>query len=221
MHRTTQAKEDRFEMRFRLTVALVALAIAACAGSAHAQRRAQNRQRAANIAVAQVPVALIDGICKLEPAQKEKITSIQTKLAEDLKQLRPQRGAAPDPEALQKRRDLTRAAVSEIDSILTPEQRESLRKAMPLLSALRGANIPLEAIQDLKLTDEQKKQIMELMAGQREKLKNLPAEERRTKMREMMTEVRTKIQALLTDEQKETLKKFAEKRRNPRKGSKP
>ncbi len=203
-------------MRLRSAAWLAVAILALGCASANAQVRNPNRQRAANLPLAQVPVALVDTICKLEPAQKEKISAIQTKLAEDLKALRPAKGTEPDPQVAQKRRDLTRAAITDVNGILTPEQREALARAMPVLTTLRSASVPLEVVADLKLTDEQKKQIAEIVSGQREKMRGVPAEERRAKMREMVAEIRSKIEAILTAEQKETIKKFREKNRTNR-----
>lgn len=200
-------------MRLRLTIGLSLLVLALGCTSVQAQARKQNRQRAANVPIAQVPVALLDAICKLEPAQKEKITALQTKLIEDLKALRPAKGTEPDSQAVQKRRDLTQAAITELNGILTPEQREALRKAMPLLTSLRSANVPLEVVAELKLTEDQKKQIADIIASERANLRGVPAQERKAKMREMMAQVRSKIEALLTDEQKDIIKKFREKNR--------
>ncbi|MBM3496235.1 MAG: hypothetical protein FJX72_18230 [Armatimonadetes bacterium] len=208
-------------MTNRLSLVGAVVALVACCAVSQAQARGQNRQRAAAVAVAQVPVALLDSVCKLEPAQKEKIAAIQTKLTEDLKALRPARGADPDPQAAQKRRDLNQAAATEINNILKPEQKEALQKAAPGIAMLRTANIPLEVVADLKLTDDQKKQMMETMVGIRESLKGLPAEERRTKMREKTAEARTKIEAMLTDEQKEVIKKFREKNRKAGRRNRP
>jgi Spy/CpxP family protein refolding chaperone len=208
-------------MRNTIVAGLAALAIMAATAPANAQARRQNPQRAAKLAAATVPVTLLDTICKLQPAQKEKIEAIQTKLAEDMKALRPARGATPDPQAAQKRRDLNQAATTEITNILTPEQKDALQKAVPGLTMLRSAGVPLEVVADLKLTDDQKKQMQAIVVGIREDLKSLPAEERRAKMREKMTDARTKIEALLTPEQKEVLQKHRQKTRGAGRRNKP
>lgn len=208
-------------MRRRLLIACAACAVALLGSSVLAQARGQARQRQANMPVAQVPVALLDSNCKLSPAQKQKIQDIQTKLTEDLKALRPARGAQPDPGAAQKRRDLTQAAVTEINNVLTPEQREAIRQTMPLLQALRTATIPLPVVADLKLTDEQKKQMLQIVADVREKLRGLPAAERRAKMREGMADARKKLEDLLTEDQKAVIKKYREQNRDRARRNRP
>ena len=203
-------------MRSRLTVVLSVVVLALSAVSVQAQARNRNPQKSAALGQLQIPVAVLDSICKLEPAQKEKIAAIQAKLVEDLKALRPARGTAPDPEARQKRRDLTRAAMQDINAILTPEQRELLRGVQPLLTTLKSASIPLDVLAELKLTDAQKKEILDFVMAEREKLRGLPAEERRAKARDMAASIKSKVEAVLTDEQKEAIRKFREKNRNTR-----
>ncbi len=194
-----------------LGVALVLLTGAALAQGVRAGRQAG--QRNAQVQVAQVPVELLETVCKLTPEQVTKIRAIQTKLQDDLRALRPQRGAAADPSAAQKRRDLNQQASTEINNVLTPEQKEALRAAAPQLTALRSLNIPLQVVPALKLTDEQKQKIAQIVTEIREKVRELPAEERRAKSRELMTDARSKIEALLTDEQKNVIKKAREEAR--------
>lgn len=67
-----------------------------------------------------------------------------------------------------------------------------------------------ERLNELNLTDEQKKKVDEIYASGAEdlkKLRDLDPQERRPKMMELMTGLREKVAAVLTDEQK---KKFAE-----------
>ncbi len=203
----------------RLALVAGAALVLASVSSAIAQGQApgrQGRQRNARVLVAQIPVELLQTVCKLTPEQVTKIKAIQTKLAEDLRALRPQQGAAPDPAAAQKRRDLTQQATTEINNILTPEQKEALRNAAPEIAVLRSLGIPLQVVGDLKLTDEQKKKLTDIAREIREKVQNLSPEERRSKMRELTADARTKAEALLTAEQKEVIKKFNEENRQRR-----
>src|SRR5581483_2869980 len=75
-----------------------------------------------------------------------------------------------------------------------------------LLSRLR------DAMGDLKLTDDQKKQIDDIFAKAKDDisemiptLRNMDQQERQQKIREMMMGIRDKVAAVLTDEQKQQL----------------
>lgn len=213
-----------------LLVPVVLATLSTCAAGQTPRAERQGRQarqgiqanrRGAQINVAQVPVALLDSLCKLTPEQKEKITAIQTKLETDLRALRPQRGAAPDPSAAQKRRDLNRQALSDVQALLTPAQLELLKPAIVELGALRSVGVPLEVIADLKLTDEQKKKIGEIVKETREKIQAMAPEERRAKQRELMTAARTKAQELLTTEQKTVIEKHLQRNRRQRQAPSP
>lgn len=191
----------------------VTLAIGAGAQTQRPNRQRQATQREARLSAAQVPVDLLKSVCKLTDEQATKIEAIQKKLAEDLRALRPQPGATPDPSAAQKRRELTQKATSEINDILTAEQKEALKAAVPQITALRAANVPLQVVGKLQLTEEQKQKMAEIAKELREKTANLPADERRAKMRELNAEARTKVEAILTPEQKDIIKKYNEENR--------
>jgi len=191
----------------------VTLAIGAGAQTQRPNRQRQATQREARLSAAQVPVDLLKSVCKLTDEQATKIEAIQKKLAEDLRALRPQPGATPDPSAAQKRRELNQKATSEINDILTAEQKEALKAAVPQITALRAANVPLQVVGKLQLTEEQKQKMAEIAKELRETTANLPADERRAKMRELNAEARTKVEAILTPEQKDIIKKYNEENR--------
>lgn len=205
----------------RLTLCLAAglMAIGIAAG---AQAPAGPRQaaRQARLGVADVPLVVLERVVKLTAEQKAKLEPIYTKLAEDRKALQPVRGAAPDPTAAQKRRDLTRAANTQIQAILTTEQKESLKKAAPELLMLRSAGVPLVVLEQLKLTDDQKTKIKAIVDDVLAKVKDLTPEERRAKQRELMTEARAKVADILTADQKAIIQK-AMKARGRRAPSRP
>lgn len=194
----------------------VAAAVMALAGGALAQAEQPgraSRQRESRLAVAQVPVAVLQEVCKLTPEQVTKIREIQEKLEAELRELRRQPGAQPDETAAQKRREATQRASREITDLLTPEQRQALRQAAAELESYRSLNLPLEILPELGLTAEQKAKLREIATGIREKMANVPAEERRAKMRELVAEARSKIEDVLTPEQKEKLNKFRQENR--------
>jgi len=194
-----------------VTLLTCTMAVPTLAQGQRAER--PNRRAGARIIVAQLPVELLQGVCKLTPDQVTKIKGIQAKLAEDLRALRPQRGAPQDPAAAQKRRELIEQANKEILALLTDEQKEAVRKAAPELAVLRALDIPLQVVADLKLTEEQKQKLAQIAKELREKVAGLPQEERRSKMRELTQEARQKAEAVLTAEQKATITKFREEHR--------
>lgn len=206
-----------------MAIALVSATASAQAGRANRQNRQnrQDRQRLVQVSVAQIPIELLEKPCQLTPEQISKIRSIQSKLQEDLRGLRPQRGAAQDPSVAQKRRDITQQAVTEINNVLTPEQRAKVREAAPELGMLRSLGVPLQVLGDLKLTDEQKQKILQIAKDIVEKVRELPNEERRAKMRELLAEARPKVQALFTDEQKAVLQKARAGNRQRERGNPP
>lgn len=198
----------------RLTLCLVAalMAVGIAAGAqAPGGRRQATRQ--ARLGVADVPLVVLERVVKLTAEQKAKLEPIYTKLAEDLKALRPARGGTPDPGAAQKRRDLSKEASTQIQAILTTEQKDALKKAVPELLMLRSAGVPLVVLDQLKLTDDQKTKIKAIVDEVLAKVKDLSAEERRAKQRELMTDARAKVAEILTADQKAIIKKAMDEQR--------
>lgn len=202
---------------------LLATAVLAVASGAVAQdvdqAGAGRRQRArvVRLSAAEVPMPLLDSVVTLTTEQKEKLTPIYAKYAADVKALAPagrrQAGAPVDPGVRQKRTELQRETGKQIEGILTPDQLKKLRTASPQIAAARSAGLPLTVLADLKLTDDQRKQIADIVKGVAEQLKGLSADERRAKSRDLQRDARTKVEALLTADQKDVIAKFQKGRK--------
>lgn len=190
-----------YTLAFTAAIAIGTMSTSLLAQPGHKQRP---RAAAAGLA-AQIPTEVLESICSLTPQQKEKVQAIHTKLAEELRSLRPARGASADPGAAEKRRTLVRQANTDLANVLTQEQKDTLRKAAPVLLELRALNIPVKAYSELKLTADQEKRIHAIAQGVREKVMTLPASERRAKARELMSAARTEVEAVMTPAQKAVL----------------
>jgi Spy/CpxP family protein refolding chaperone len=201
-------------------VAVTALCVAAGsmaqdATAPDAGRR--QRTRAARISTAEVPMPLLDSVVTLTAEQKDKLKPIYEKYAADVKALTPagarKAGDPVDPTVRQKRTELQRTTSTQVEAILTPDQLKKLKQATPQITAARTAGLPLAVLADLKLTEEQRKQIAEIVKGITDQLKGMAADERKAKSKELQREGRTKVEALLSAEQKEVITKFQKSRR--------
>ena len=170
---------------------------AAGAGGARAGRgqgRGQGRQGAG---LATMPVATLSYLVTLKDDQKTKIGEIQTKFTEDRK-------AATGDQA--KMRELNMKATEDINAVLTDDQKTKLKDLMPVLSMLQQSRaIPLVALPDVKLTDEQMTKVKDAAKETQDKITALPQADRRTGRAPLVAEFKTKVEGLLTEEQKKTV----------------
>ena len=212
-------QRNRFGVVAAAVAVMLTLSVAAFAQNEQGAQRQGNRGTR-GVSLATVPVVALSAALKLTDEQKTKITAIHDKYAEDAKALRPAPGAQPDPANREKRRELTNKANADIEAVLNDEQKAKLKDVLQEMGMLRSAGIPLELVGDLKLTDDQKKQMAAIMADTQEKMRGLSPEDRRAKGREMMQEARTKMEAVLTDEQKAMIEKYRKEHPpEPRTGS--
>jgi len=184
------------------TVAVAAALVFAITGSAFAQapakQKGQKRDRAGRgVQLANMPVESLDRLVTLTADQKTKITAIHDKFEADAKAL------PKDPSSREKRRDLNRSATQQVMAILTDAQKEKLQGAMKELGPIAGAGIPIPLLQELKLTDDQKKKIGDIVAEARKNAASGPGD--RKAMRE---QVQAKIAGILTTEQKAVVTKY-------------
>jgi Spy/CpxP family protein refolding chaperone len=165
-----------------------------------------------------VPVEILDTSLKLSADQKSKIADIQAKYREEARALRPAQGGPPNPAAtrenMQKIRQLAEQANQQIQAALNNDQKAKVPALLEEFGALQTAGIPLPLLPELKLTDDQKKQILEVAKTTRDQVQAMSREERRAKGRQMMMEARTKINNILTGVQKAAIEKW--NRENPR-----
>ena len=195
-------------------VVMMAVSVSAFAQNPPGQGRAQGRgQRGRRVTVATLPVSVLDAVVKLTPEQKTKITAIHDKYEADTRSLRPQQGTQPDPTSRQKLADLSRQAVTDIEAVLTQEQKDKLKEAAKDFAMFQAAGIPLELFGELKLTDEQKKKLADIAKESREKSNGVTD---RAQLRTINQDARAKAEAVLTADQKAAIEKY--RKEHPRQG---
>lgn len=156
-------------------------------------------QRRRGLALATVPIAVMDMISPLKADQKTKIQAIQDKEKTD-------NAAAADRAA---KGAVSSKATEDIKAVLTPEQLSTVEKAVPMLSMLNQSKaIPLAALPDVKLTKDQMDKISALTDTEQTKLTGLKGAERRAKMPEVNADFKTQVEALLTADQKAAIARF-------------
>ena len=188
-------------MKLRVIALATALSFV-MAGSAFAQapakQKGQKRDKGARgVQLATIPVQALDSLVKLTPDQKTKITAIHDKFETSARAL------PKDPSSREKRRELAQTASRDIRAILTEEQNTKLQTVARDFKGMTGAGIPLPLIQELKLTDDQKKKIAEIVAEARKGAGNAPADRKG-----MRQQVQSKIAAVLTADQKAIVTKY-------------
>lgn len=166
------------------------------------------------VTLASVPVPTLEYMLKLKPDQVSKITPIHDQYQKDIQGLfpRPQPGTPPDPNEMranmEKMRTVTQQANKDIEAVLTDDQKAKVKDTIAELGRFNLVTIPLAAVPDLKLTDDQRKQINDIAKDAEEKMKALAPEDRRTGSRTILQEARGKVTALLTEDQKSVVEKY-------------
>ncbi|HXG24229.1 MAG TPA: hypothetical protein VNJ09_06710 [Chthonomonadales bacterium] len=194
---------------------MVAASSGVFAQSERAQRRAgQGGFRAGGtVSLAQIPLSALNAAVGLTAEQKTKIEAIHTKLRSEQKNLLPTPGTPREPgamrETLQKLAALNRQASQEIEMVLTPEQKEKLPELRRKLALVRAAGIPLQVYDELKLTDDQVKQIVDIGEAAQKKMREILTGGERGRLLEIRQEAREKTLAVLTAEQKQVLQKYS------------
>lgn len=167
-------------------------------------RRGQGGRR--GVSIAAMPIGTLSYVVGLKDDQKTKIADIQTKLKEDVK------AATGDRPKIT---ELNTKANADIQAILTDEQKTKLKEQGPVLGLLQQSRaIPLAAIPDLKLTDDQKSKIKDAAKDTQEKLAAAPRGDR-TARQPILADFKTKVEGILTDDQKKVIADLAAKRKNP------
>jgi hypothetical protein len=165
------------------------------AGGAGQGRGQGARGRA--VSAATLPIGTLDYLLTLKDDQKTKITDAQTALKAAVKD------AAGD------RTKITEAntkATTDIDAVLTDDQKAKLKEHLPVLSLLQQSRaIPMAVLPDLKLTDDQKSKIKDLAKDAQDKLTAVPRADRATGRPPIIADFKTKVEGILTDEQKKTI----------------
>jgi len=179
-----------------LTLAIAAPVVAQNGAGAGRRGQGQGRGRAA-VSVATIPVETLNYLVTLKDDAKTKIGDIQKKLAADRKD------ATGDRAKIQ---ELNTKATEDINALLDTDQKAKLTEMMPVLTLLQQSRaIPLAALPDVKLTDDQKAKIKDLAKDTQDKIAALPQADRRTGRAPLVMEFKTKVEALLTDDQKKAI----------------
>lgn len=114
--------------------------------------------------IAALPVATLEKALGLNASQKAKVQQIHDKYVKESTPLRPQPGAMPDRENMQKLRELGRNASTEIEALLTAPQKQKLTAMREELGLYRLAGIPAGLYGQIGLTEAQKKKLKDLQA---------------------------------------------------------
>lgn len=183
-------------------VPVVAQAPAGGAGTGGArQGRGQARGRAVSLAT--LPANDLAPLLKLTDDQKSKVAAIQEKLATDSRPLRAQRGQPANPENREKLAALNKQATTDIEAVLTQEQKDRFKALALEIRMYRAAGLPVALIPELKLTAEQKTKIADIEKAAAPQPGAQPADRRAARQKE-----REDILAVLTPEQKAALDKY-------------
>ena len=170
---------------------VVAQTAAPAAGGARQGARGGQGRRGAGLGT--MPVAVLDYVVTLKDDQKTKITAIQDKLKADLKD-------ATGDQA--KRRELNTAATTDIQAVLTDDQKTKLKENSQWIGLLQQSRaMPLAVLPDLKLTDDQKTKIKDAAKDTQGKMTVQPRPDAATRQT-ILADFKTKIEGILTDDQK-------------------
>ncbi|MCW3098647.1 MAG: hypothetical protein JWL77_4265 [Chthonomonadaceae bacterium] len=150
--------------------------------------------------ITSLPVSAIDALVTLTADQKTKISAIEDKLKTDVK---------ADAGDKVKTRELTNAAITDINVVLTSDQKAALKEKLPIVMLLNQSKaIPAGAFADVKLTSDQMGKIKAITVGTQGKLKALAKEDRKTQNPIILADFKTQVDSLLTADQKATIAKY-------------
>lgn len=164
----------------------------------------QGRGGGRQMSVAALPIATLDAIVKLTPAQKTKITPIHDNFVKSAAAFRPQPGQRPDPSVMQKMMDLNTQATKDIEAVLTPAQKTKLEAARKEMGLYRLAGIPLGLYGQIKLTGDQRTKLQTIQQGM---MSAQPGGDRQA-MRAAMQAARQNAAAVLTPAQTAQIAKY-------------
>ncbi len=161
----------------------------------------------------------------INAAQADKIKAIQAAYRKERDSLMPPRGnqsGPPDRDAMraimEKIQALDKAANAKIVAVLNPGQREALPGVMMLLDALQSVGIPAPVVAELKLTDDQKKQIVVIGKKLQEDMQKAMQDQDRQAMQDARKKAHDEVEALLSDDQKAIIQKFMKDHPRPQGG---
>jgi len=161
--------------------------------------------------LASVPVSILGAELKLTADQKTKIQTIQDTLADTLAKAQAP-GTTPDRQAL---RATYTQANTDIEAVLTEDQKAKLPDMNKTLGYYTSVGIQLGVLPALKLTEEEKTKIVAIATDAQTKTRdaftNAPGGDRQaamTAIQAIRKDATDKVVALLTDSQKATLEAY-------------
>lgn len=173
---------------------------------------------------ANTPVSVLESGLKLTADQKTKIQQLQQQMQQQMRELfpRPGAGGPPDPETMQanitKMRGLDQKVSTQIEALLTADQKAKLPGLLKDIEALRGTGIPMEVYKDLKLTADQKAKLAAISKKSQQTMQSAIEQARNSgdfgSVREAMMNARrqTEEQAMdvLSDDQRKIVTQYKE-----------
>jgi len=169
---------------------------------------------------------IVDGL-NLSSDQKPKVDALFEKAKDDLKTAREQ--ITDQRELNQKLREVFNDVRDGLKGILTPEQAQAFAKQLP--GNGRGAGGPAQALQrltkamdQLSLSEDQKKQVADVLKDAREQLEKIREEAKngetdaREKIQSTIQDARQKLEGVLSAEQQQKLQEIRQQQPAPGNG---
>lgn len=191
------------------------------------------------LTLATVPVAALAGPLNLSTEQKTQIGQIQEKLQSTRRggggrggpgATGQPGGAAPDFQAMmQARQQAEQTATTQMEALLTPQQKQALPAVLKDMQTLAAAGLPVQLMSTLNLSAEQKTKLADIGAKAQQALQrafqgaqggagNDPQAMRET-MQQARAQTQQQVSAVLTDAQRAQVEAY--RKENPERGGGP
>ena len=159
-----------------------------------------------HVELAEIPVSVLVTALSLTPEQKAKVTEIRDKLKNDLK-------AVPaGDKAASSNRELLATAHSNVEAVLTEEQKGKVQKLAFKIALLGFAGIPLDALSDMNLSVDQMDKISgvvsDALKNAPNSMKGLSPADRVAKTKEILASFQTTANSVLTADQRQKLEAY-------------
>jgi len=182
---------------------LVAVSVVPVKAQENKPEESETKERLLQLAPASI--SALAPYLELSKDQQSKFTELQKAYFNGLQSVQ-QDSSLSEDQKFEKSTALTQDTTNKMMAALSAEQQQKVPAALDLLASLRALRIPLDIAGDLKLTPDQRSQIISLAREMRQQLRTFPPEDRRSAKGFAITkESNAKLQALLTPEQKALL----------------
>ncbi len=185
------------------------------------QPQGEKRERNPGDYLVMLPVDVLDMYLKLTKEQSGKITPILKKVkTEQNKFLSMGTDGVPDKDKIEAQfkvlAETVRDSEKDVDGMLTADQKKKVENMFEEVRKLNSVGILRDAIGEVKLTDDQKKQLLTLADEYQKKRAEIKPEDRQVEAPKLGKDYRSKAAALLTDEQKAAVEKARQSSQLPR-----